>query len=292
MPALRDIKRKIEAVKKTEQITRAMNMVAAAKLRSAQARMEGFRVYADKYKELMGRLSAVGGINVAQFPLLQRREQVNTIHLVLLTADRGLCGAFNANLINRAEKFIGATKGEGKNIFLTIIGRRGVSYFKRYYSELIKNTYQDIVGKIDYTFVSRFAQELVSSFLSREADEIAIIYTQFLSMVRQVPAVETLLPIGAEGVSEEASEVEYIYEPKAQEILKQILPKSINVRLYSYFLENEVSEHASRMRAMDNATSNCKEMVKELTLVFNKLRQANITRELMDIVGGAEALKG
>jgi len=254
--------------------------------------MEGFRVYADKYKELMGRLSAVGGINVAQFPLLQRREQVNTIHLVLLTADRGLCGAFNANLINRAEKFIGATKGEGKNIFLTIIGRRGVSYFKRYYSELIKNTYQDIVGKIDYTFVSRFAQELVSSFLSREADEIAIIYTQFLSMVRQVPAVETLLPIGAEGVSEEASEVEYIYEPKAQEILKQILPKSINVRLYSYFLENEVSEHASRMRAMDNATSNCKEMVKELTLVFNKLRQANITKELMDIVGGAEALKG
>ena len=153
MPALRDIKRKIEAVKKTEQITRAMNMVAAAKLRSAQAKMEGFRVYADKYKELMGRLSAVGGINVAQFPLLQRREQVNTIHLVLLTADRGLCGAFNANLINRAEKFIGATKGEGKNILLTIIGRRGVSYFKRYYSELIKNTYQDIVGKIDLSLI-------------------------------------------------------------------------------------------------------------------------------------------
>ncbi|CAD7779284.1 ATP synthase gamma chain [Candidatus Methanoperedenaceae archaeon GB50] len=292
MPALRDIKRKIEAVKKTEQITRAMNMVAAAKLRSAQAKMEGFRVYADKYKEVMGRLSAVGGISTAQFPLLQRREQVNTIHLVLLTADRGLCGAFNANLINRAEKFIGATKGEGKNILLTIIGRRGVSYFKRYYSELIKNTYQDIVGKIDYTFVSRFAQELVSSFLSEEADEVAIIYTQFLSMVRQVPTVEILLPLGAEGVSEETSEVEYIYEPKAQEILKQILPKSINVRLYSYFLENEVSEHASRMRAMDNATSNCKEMVRELTLVFNKLRQANITRELMDIVGGAEALKG
>ena len=292
MPALRDIKRKIEAVKKTEQITRAMNMVAAAKLRSAQAKMEGFRVYADKYKEVMGRLSAVGGISTAQFPLLQRREQVNTIHLVLLTADRGLCGAFNANLINRAEKFIGATKGEGKNILLTIIGRRGVSYFKRYYSELIKNTYQDIVGKIDYTFVSRFAQELVSSFLSEEADEVAIIYTQFLSMVRQMPTVEILLPLGAEGVSEETSEVEYIYEPKAQEILKQILPKSINVRLYSYFLENEVSEHASRMRAMDNATSNCKEMVRELTLVFNKLRQANITRELMDIVGGAEALKG
>ena len=292
MPALRDIKRKIEAVKKTEQITRAMNMVAAAKLRSAQAKMEGFRVYADKYKELMGRLSAVGGISTAQFPLLQRREEVKTIHLVLLTADRGLCGAFNANLINRAEKFIRATKGEGKDILLTIIGRRGVSYFKRYYSELIKNTYQDIVGKIDYTFVSRFAQELVSSFLSEEADEVAIIYTQFLSMVRQVPTVEILLPLGAEGVSEETSEVEYIYEPKAQEILKQILPKSINVRLYSYFLENEVSEHASRMRAMDNATSNCKEMVRELTLVFNKLRQANITRELMDIVGGAEALKG
>lgn len=292
MPALRDIKRKIEAVKKTEQITRAMNMVAAAKLRSAQAKMEGFRVYADKYKEVIGRLSSVSGVSPAQFPLLQRREEVKTIHLVLLTADRGLCGAFNANLINRAEKFIGATKGEGKNIFLTIIGRRGVSYFKRYYSELIKNTYQDIVGKIDYTFVSRFAQELVSSFLSEEADEVAIIYTQFLSMVRQVPTVEILLPLGAEGVSEETSEVEYIYEPKAQEILKQILPKSINVRLYSYFLENEVSEHASRMRAMDNATSNCRDMVRELTLVFNKLRQANITRELMDIVGGAEALKG
>jgi F-type H+-transporting ATPase subunit gamma len=292
MPALRDIKRKIDAVKKTEQITRAMNMVAAAKLRTAQARMFGFRIYADKYKEIIERLSSVSGASEERFPLLQKREEINTVQLVLLTADRGLCGAFNANLINRAEKFIAATKQNGNNILLTVVGRRGVAYFRRYYPELLKKVYQDIVGKIDYTFVSHFAKELVSSFLLGEADEVSLIYTKFISMVRQQPSIEKLLPIVSEGISEEALQLDYIYEPKAEEILQEILPKSINVQLYSYFLENEASEHASRMRAMDNATSNCRDMIKQLTLIYNKARQASITKELMDIVGGAEALKG
>jgi len=292
MPALRDIKRKIQAVKKTEQITRAMNMVAAAKLRSTQLRMEGFRVYASKYQEIMARLAAVaGGLAEGAFPLLQKREEVKNIHLVVLTADRGLCGAFNANLILRAEKFIKASKEKGQNIFLTVFGRRGVSFFSRYYKELVKKTYTDVVGKIDYTFVIRMARELSTSFLSGEADEVYLLYAKFVSMLRQEPTVEKLLPITPEGVSEEVAETEYIYEPKAVEILQEILPKNINVQLYSRILENEVSEHAARMRAMDNATNNCREMAQQLTLVYNKARQASITKELMDIVGGAEALR-
>ncbi|MCD6320016.1 MAG: ATP synthase F1 subunit gamma [Candidatus Desulfofervidaceae bacterium] len=292
MPGLRDIKRKIVAVKKTQQITRAMNMVAAAKLRSVQARMEGFRVYADKYKELISHLSMVGGVSGDSFPLLQKREEIKKIHLVVLTADRGLCGAFNTNLINKTEKFIAEAKEKGQEVSLTVLGRRGVSYFKRYRADLVKNTYEDIVGKFDYAFVSRMARELVTSFLTGEADEVALLYAHFGSVLRQIPTVEPLLPIVPQGVSEEASKVEYIYEPKATEILREILPKSINIQLYSRLLENEVSEHAARMTAMDNATNNCKEMITQLTLIFNKARQASITKELMDIVGGAEALKG
>jgi len=292
MPALRDIKRKIVAVKKTEQITRAMNMVAAAKLRGVQMRMEGFRVYADKYKELIGRLSLVGGVDESGFPLLQKREEIKKIHLVVLTADRGLCGAFNTNLINRTEKFIAETKSKGQEIILTVLGRRGVSYFKRYHSDILKTTYEDIVGKFDYAFVSRMARELTSSFLTGEVDEVALLYAHFVSVLRQVPTIEQLLPIVPQGVSEEVTEIEYIYEPKATEILRDILPKSINIQLYSRLLENEVSEHAARMTAMDNATNNCKEMVEQLTMIYNKARQASITKELMDIVGGAEALRG
>ncbi len=292
MPGLRDIKRKIEAVKKTQQITRAMNMVAAAKLRAVQARMEGFRVYADKYKELIGRLSLVSGVNEESFPLLEKREEIKRVHLVVLTADRGLCGAFNANLVNQTEKYINQIQSEGKEIFLTVVGRRGVSYFRRYYPQLLKKTYEDVVGKIDYAFVHRMAQELTNSFLSGEADEVVLLYAHFVSVLRQIPTIEVMLPIEPQGVSEEEiGQIDYIYEPKASEILRGILPKSIDVQLYSRLLENEVSEHAARMTAMDNATNNCKEMITQLTLVYNKARQASITKELMDIVGGAEALR-
>jgi len=291
MPALRDIRRKIQAVKKTEQITRAMNMVAAAKLRKVQLRMEGFRNYASKYQELIGRLVAISGLTEGAFPLLQKREEVKSVHLVVLTADRGLCGAFNANLITRAEKFIKETREKGQNIILTVFGRRGVSFFNRYYRDIVKKTYEDVVGKVDYTFVIRMARELSNSFLLGEVDEVFLLYAKFVSMIKQEPTIERLLPIVPESVSEEVGEIEYIYEPKAIEILEEILPKNINIQLYSRILENEVSEHASRMRAMDNATNNCREMVQQLTLVYNKARQASITKELMDIVGGAEALR-
>ncbi len=292
MPGLRDIKRKIDAVKKTQQITRAMNMVAAAKLRAVQTRMEGFRVYADKYKELISRLSMVSNVDESSFPLLQRREEIRRVHLVVLTADRGLCGAFNTNLINRAEKYIAKAKGEGKEVFLTVLGRRGASYFRMHHKDILKKVYEDIVGKYDYAFVTRMAKELEDSFLSGEADEVALLYARFISVLRQEPTLEDMLPIEPEGASEEdVNQIEYIYEPKAQEILRQILPKSINVQLYSRLLENEVSEHAARMTAMDNATNNCKDMITQLTLIYNKARQASITKELMDIVGGAEALR-
>lgn len=289
MATLRDIKRKIGAVKKTESITRAMNMVAAAKLRSTQVKMERFKSYADKYKELINRLTQVAPIGEG-FPLLELREEIKRLHLVVITSDRGLCGAYNSNLIKEVEKFIKDANNKGQETFLTIIGRKGRDYFRRRTID-IRAQYVGIVGKIDYVMVRRMTGDIVSSFLNKEADEVYVFYNRFVSMVRQEPTVERFLPIKSEIAEEGVPLLEYIYEPAPVLILEQILPKSLNIHLYSSILESEVGEHAARMRAMENATNNCKDLITSLTLLFNKTRQAAITKELMDIVGGAEALR-
>lgn len=289
MATLRDIKRKIGAVKKTESITRAMNMVAAAKLRTTQVKMEGFKSYSEKYKEVISRLTQVAPIEEG-FPLLELREEIKKVHLVVLGSDRGLCGAYNSNLIKEVEKFITDANNKGQETFLTIVGRKARDYFRRR-AVNIKNQYVGIVGKIDYTMAREIVAEILSSFISKEADEVYVFFNRFISMARQEPTVERFLPIKPEVPEEGVSLLEYIYEPSPRLILEQILPKSLNIHLYSSILESEVAEHAARMKAMENATSNCKDMIVSLTLIFNKTRQAAITRELMDIVGGAEALR-
>lgn len=288
MATLRDIKRKIEAVKKTSQITKAMNMVAAAKLRGAQENMERFRNYAEKFREVIGRL-AVGVEPDGTFQLMTPREEVKKIELVLLTADRGLCGSFNNNLIVTAERFISERRRDGFEVALTAAGRKGRDYFRRR-RYAIRSELTGLLNKPNYDDAFRLGRELIDLFLDGDVDEVYVIYSHFRSMVKQEPRLIRLLPIVPESQAE-AEGREYLFEPSHQELLNDLLPNYVYNQLLDCFYLTAVSEHAARMTAMENATNNCKDMVRSLTLTYNKARQAAITKELMDIVGGAEALK-
>lgn len=289
MATLRDIKRKIDAVKKTSQITKAMNMVAAAKLRGAQENMERFRVYAEKFREVIGRLAA-GVEQDGTFELMTPREEVKKVELVLLTADRGLCGSFNNNLIVTAERFIDRKQSEGVEVSMTAAGRKGRDYFKRRRYP-IRRELTGLLNKPNYDDAFQLGRQLIELFLDGDADEVYVIYSHFRSMVKQEPTVIRLLPIVPEQQDELEGGREYIFEPSHHELLNDLLPNYVYNQLLDCFYMTAVSEHAARMTAMENATNNCKDMVRDLTLTYNKARQAAITKELMDIVGGAEALK-
>jgi F-type H+-transporting ATPase subunit gamma len=292
MATLQDIRRKIGAVKKTQQITKAMNMVAAAKLRGAQQRMEGFRPYAAAFAMMLGNMA--GRVEPEIHPFFQKTEPVQRIGLVLMTADRGLCGSFNVNLINMAAKFIREKKAEGIEVDLICVGRKGRDFFRRRKQEMLAG-YVDVWNKFDFSNAVTVAREVMSAFLTGGVQEVHLIHANFVNMAIQRPIMVQLLPIKpgeAEQGQEEGGSTEYLFEPPMEQFLEYLLPKYINVLVYHGFLENAASEHAARMTAMDNAQSNCKEMINTLTLVMNKARQAAITKELMDIVGGAEALKG
>lgn len=290
MATLRDILRKIGAVKKTRQITRAMNMVAAARLRSTQGRMESFEPYAEKFAEVLGNLAS--RMDPEIHPLLVKKEQVSKVELLHFSADRGLCGSFNTNTISKAEKWVKEQQDSGKECGLTLVGKKGRDYFrKKNYS--ITASHVNIYGKIDISFVNQMTRDFTTRYLNDEIDEVYMIYTRFFSMAKQEPTLVKLIPIEPpRGEAETKGEpAEYLCEPSAVELLIELLPKHISVQIYNAFLQNEVSENAARMAAMDNATKNCGEMIENLTLVYNKARQAEITSELMDIVGGAEAIR-
>jgi F-type H+-transporting ATPase subunit gamma len=295
MAALKDIQRKISAVKKTQQITRAMNMVAAAKLRGAQTRMENFRPYASKYAEVMQSLA--GRIEPGIHPFLVQADTVNSIEVVAFSSDRGLCGSFNMNTISAVEKFEKAKKAEGIDVSLTLVGRKLRDYFKRRDVNL-RQSYGDVMTSFDYTAAAEISRQLMDRFIEGAVQEVWVYYTQFFSMGVQKVAQFKLLPFSpqeAEPDSEEAAAAdgasEYLCEPSVEEIVIDLLPKSVTIQIYNAMLETSTSEHAARMQAMDNATKNCKEMIRDLTLAYNKARQAAVTAELLDIVGGAEALK-
>ena len=290
MATLKDILRKIGAVKKTQQITRAMNMVAAARLRTTQGRMESFEPYASKFAEVLGNLAV--RIDPEIHPLLVKKEEVSKVELLHFTSDRGLCGSFNTNTINVAEKWVKEQQDKGMDCALTLVGKKGRDYFSKRGFHVTESHVQ-IYGKIDISFINQMARSFIDRYLNDEVDEVYMIFTRFLSMAKQEPTLVKLLPIEPPKTEEDTEEgaAEYLCEPSAEELLIELLPKHISVQIYNAFLQNEVSEHAARMAAMDNATKNCSEMVENLTLVYNKARQAAITAELMDIVGGAEAIK-
>lgn len=291
MATLRDIKRKIDAVKKTQQITRAMNMVAAAKLRTTQQKLDQFVPYATQLTEIMNRVAA--GVEPEGFPLLMPHEEAVKVELISITADRGLCGAFNTNLIATAGRFIEAKEQEGLEVSLTILGRKGRDFYRRR-KRPTRVFHEGMLNNPNMGDATAIGQEATELFLTHEVDEVYLCYAQFISMANQRPVVKKLLPIAPETVGEEEEDqelLEYIFEPSREGVLNDLLPNYINLQILEAFFQTAVSEHAARMAAMDNAVNNCKEMVRDLTLVYNKARQAGITKELMDIVGGVEALK-
>jgi F-type H+-transporting ATPase subunit gamma len=294
MASLKDVKTKIGGVKKTSQITSAMNMVAAAKLRGAQQKMEDFRPYTEKFNQAMSSLSA--NMERGRFPLMESRE-VETVEIVIVTSDRGLCGSFNANIFKMVEKLAAGYEAEGKKVSLVCVGKKGNAYFRK--SGKVRKAYVDIMGNFQMFNARAIAQDVAGNFLAGDADRVEVVYGKFHSVAVQKPEVEVLLPVqphedAPEGEPEArgAAAGDYIYEPSPTEIMDVLLPLYMNVVIYHAMLETGASEHAARMTAMDNATRACKDMIQELTLLYNKARQAGITAELMDIVGGAEALKG
>jgi len=291
MPSLKDVQMKILGVKKTSQITKAMNMVAAAKLRGAQQKMEDFRPYADQFNSAMTSMSA--SMETSLFPLMEVRD-VNSVELIVVTSDRGLCGSFNANILKAAEKLMRQLEGEGKKVSFVCVGKKGAAYFKK--TGKMRKSFPDIMGTFQMFNAREIAQDAAANFLAGECDDVRLVYGKFFSVAIQRPAVKPLLPIqpvaGDDGASTGADSGDFIYEPSPTEIMDVLLPLYINVMVYHAMLEVGASEHAARMSAMDNATNACSDIITNLTLIYNKARQAGITAELMDIVGGAEALKG
>ncbi|MEW5774061.1 MAG: F0F1 ATP synthase subunit gamma [Thermodesulfobacteriota bacterium] len=291
MPSLKVVKNKIVGVKKTKQITKAMNMVASAKLRGAQSRIERFRPYADKFYEMLGELAAGAGKDV--HPLLEVREEVKNVGILLVTSDRGLCGSFNANLIKTAMRLAQAKAGEGKTVKIYSVGKKGRDAMRKTGFQMVIE-YRDAMNNFDFTLANEVGMKLIGDYIAGDLDEVHVIYGQFISLARQIPTTQTILPMSAaagEGEAKAAS-ADYIYEPDKEGLLAELLPRFIKVQVYRGMLDTSASEHAARMTAMDNATSACDDMIASLTLLYNKTRQTVITKELMDIVGGAEALKG
>jgi F-type H+-transporting ATPase subunit gamma len=293
MPALKDVKNKINAVKKTKQITKAMNMVASAKLRGAQARIERFRPYAEKFHEMLGELAK--GADSTVHPLLESREEVKTVLVVVITSDRGLCGAFNHNITHAAMKLARTKAAEGKTVKIMCVGRKARDTFRRSDFEIV-SAYVNEMGSFDFSLASRIGVEVIGGFVGGAYDEVTMAFGKFISLARQEATLLPVLPLSPAEAGEVAEaagpKAEYIYEPSVEGLLAELLPRFINVQIYRGLLDTSASEHAARMRSMDNATRNCDDLVSSLTLVYNKARQAAITKELMDIVGGSEALKG
>ena len=296
MATLKEVKTKIGAVKKTKQITKAMNMVAASRLRGAQTNMDGFRPYAEKFAEVLGGLSGRAGEETS--PLLLPHEEVIKKHIILCTSDRGLCGGFNAHLISKADSFI-KEAGEDIDVSVTNFGKKGRDWCRKNQIP-IRSEHIEVIGTvIKFNIASTVGKGLIDGFINGEYDEVYVVYSEFISMGRQVATIKQLLPIPPmESDEDEAKDqdkpylAEHICEPSPDELLGELLPRSVYVQLYSALLETSTSEHAARMMAMDNASKACDDMIDNLTLAYNKARQASITAELMDIVGGAEALKG
>jgi F-type H+-transporting ATPase subunit gamma len=288
MAALKDIKRKITAVSKTKQITKAMNMVAASKFKAAQTRMENFRPYASKFMDVLNSLAL--RVSPETHPLLAVRDP-KKIRVICMTSDRGLCGGFNTNLIKATERFMAAKVKEGKEVALIPVGRKGRDYFRK--KAAIMNERSDVFGKFDISLAIQIAKDIIPPFIKEEYDELYLVYNEFRNVSMQRPTVVRLFPLPSIGQDEDVDpdkRIEYIYEPSDELLLDRLLPMYVRVLIFRALVETSAGENGARMAAMDNATRNCEDMIGSLSLKYNKARQSAITAELMDIVGGTEAL--
>ncbi|HEX9787948.1 MAG TPA: ATP synthase F1 subunit gamma [Candidatus Binatia bacterium] len=287
MATLKAIRKRISSVRNTQQITKAMKMVSAAKLRRAQDAAVAARPYAEKMAELLKNVSA--RVSREAHPLLQAREE-KKILLVLFTSDRGLCGGYNANLIRAAEAFM--RKNGDKEIELALVGRKGADYFRRRRAAIAER-YTGILAIPADEMAAEIGEKLIARLIDGETDAVYILYSRFRSALSQVPTLEKILPVAWTESAEVPGEqvTEYLYEPGVERLLASLLPRITDVAVQRALLEAIASEHGARMTAMDSATSNAAKMIGSLTLQMNRARQASITRELMEIIGTAEALK-
>jgi len=290
VPNLKDIQRRIVSVKKTQQITRAMRMVAGAKLRRAQTAIEAARPYAERMSATLAEI-ARSGIE-AEHPLLESHEDVRKLEIVIVTSDRGLCGGFNANAIRRGQNVIEEREGSLDELTITTVGRKARDYFRsRRVSQL--GEHYGLEGWVDYGLASDIASRLSHRYAAGEVDEVVLVYNEFVSPMTQTPLAVQLLPFSAPEGDEDAEPGEslpYEIEPSPQALLAALVPKAVDVAVFRALLENQSGEHAARMAAMESATRNTEELIDSLTMQFNRARQAAITKELVEIVSGAEAL--
>lgn len=288
MATLRDIKRRISSVKSTQQITKAMKMVAAAKLRRAQERIEMMRPYVSGLTNVLANVSS--RVEPGAHPYFRERE-VRRVCLVVVSADRGLCGSFNANILRRARGEIAQLRQAGHEVSLVTIGRKAYDFFRKRDYE-ISHYLINIFNELQFTHATSIAEFVSTRFISGGFDQVRLIFTEAITPARQRVIVEQVLPIQpVEMEAEEGYQFEYIFEPEPQKLLGALCPKSINIKFWAALLESYLAEQGARMIAMDAATDNAQEMIYNLTLYYNKVRQASITKEITEIVGGAEALK-
>jgi F-type H+-transporting ATPase subunit gamma len=284
MPSLIDIRRRIRSVKNTQQLTKALKTVSAAKLRRAQERVFSARPYAAQLKTVLGNLAT--RIENVTHPLLEVRPE-NRVLLVIVTADRGLCGAFNSNIIRSAQHFIRDHASE--SVSLCLVGRKGRDFFRRR-STSIHSTFTDIFSKLDYGHGKEISESIIDAYSRGEFDAVYIAYNEFKSVIQQRLVVEKILPFDRGELQATQSTIDYIYEQPPQEIFNRLLPRYVETQVFRSLLESAASEHGARMAAMDTASRNAGEMIDMLTMNMNRIRQAAITREIIEIVSGAGAL--
>lgn len=302
MPSLKDLRDRIKSVQTTKQTTKAMKMVAASKLRRAQEMTENLRPYAEKMQSVMSRLAAESEEG-ASSPFAEAREPGNVL-LVVITSNRGLCGAFNNNIIKLAEAEINekyAAQRDAGKLKVMGLGRKGYEHFKRRGYDLVET--EDVFFKLNFDKVEPIAAEVMDGFLNKEWDKVVLFYNKFKNIATQIRTVENFLPIDVETPGEKPDKAEqsgaqgasyandFIFEPSGEELMTSLIPRILKIQFYKAILESNASEHGARMLAMDNATENAEELIKELKLSFNKARQAAITKEILEIVSGANALE-
>jgi F-type H+-transporting ATPase subunit gamma len=286
VPNLKDIQRRIGSVQKTQQITRAMRMVAGAKLRRAQDAITAGRPYAERLQATLARVAQAQ--SDAEHPLLQPREGASTSEVVVVTSNRGLCGAFNSNVLTLAEREVAARREAGATVSVASVGRKANEYFRR--RDVPISADFPVDGWVQYGDAVKIATAQAERFASGEVDEVVLVYSEFVTVMTQRPCAPRLLPVEPPAEEEGAKASPFEIEPSASKLLDVLVPKAVEVAVFRALLENQAGEHAARMSAMEAATRNTEELVDSLTLQFNRARQAAITKELVEIVSGAEAL--
>lgn len=294
MATLRDIRRRVVSVKSTAKITSAMKMVSAAKLRRGQEAIESSRPYVFKLGQSISNLVESVGENFND-PIIEVRSEVKNIALIVIGSDRGLCGSFNTNLFKAANVYIKedlANQFPNANVSIVAVGKKAVSFFSKEKNPVIAK-YPGIFTNLNFNSAKEIIDSVKAQFLNGEFDKVIVFYNEFKSLIKQIPTVEQLLPIQAKAnpnAKTDKFKEDYIYEPNQFDILSVLLPKYVDILFWKALLESNAAEYAARMMAMENATRNAKDLITALNLIYNRERQAAITREMLEIVGGAEAL--